>query len=103
MSPEQISGDRELTQACDQYAFGVTVFFMATGRVPFEQTTELGLEVLQAHMSADPPSPAQWNPRIPNYLQEAILRALEKDPEDRFQSCFHMKRFLESQGTSGAS
>lgn len=101
MSPEQVAGDKELTAAVDQYAFGVTLYFMVAGRVPFEQTTELGLEVLQAHKSEEPPWPSALNRRIPSFLRDGILKSLEKDPANRFPSCFHFKRYLESQGGQG--
>src|SRR6185503_16018110 len=70
----------------DVYAMGAVLYTLVAGRGPFEHLTEL-MEVLEAHRSTppDPPSRHATQPIAPA-LDEAILKALAKRPEDRFQS-----------------
>ena len=79
MSPEQARGDRVDTRS-DVYSLGVTVYEMLAGRVPFEADTTLG--VLHQHIY-DPPPPING---LSKKLQEVLDRALDKDPELRFQT-----------------
>jgi len=101
MSPEQCRGSLELTQASDQYSVGITLFAMACGGVPFPQTSETAYEVMQAHVTGTPPSPRACGANIQPFLESAILRSLSKDPAARFRSCFHMRRYLETEGRDG--
>jgi len=103
MAPEQVEGSADLTPACDQYSMGVTLYYMACGRVPFEQTTEAGYEVLSAHKSEEPPCPLRWAPNLPDFLRTGMLRALAKSPEERFPSCFQFRRYLETAGAEGGA
>lgn len=82
MSPEQVAGI-EATVASDQYSLGVVLFELLTHRVPFEG--ELG-DLLAKIANDDPPAPSQLNPEIPAALDEICLRALQKEPEDRFDT-----------------
>jgi len=101
MSPEEIQGFR-LTPAADQYSFGVTLYCKLCGRVPFIQITEVGMEVLDAHVHAPPPDPREFAPDLPDFLVRALARSLQKSPPDRFPSCFAMKRWLLSEGREAA-
>jgi serine/threonine protein kinase len=81
MSPEQWDGHP--VAATDQYALAVMAFQLLTGRPPFQGSPG---QVMRQHFIAQPQLPSTLNPRIPPALDTVILRALEKQPEDRFPS-----------------
>jgi len=82
MAPEQCD-DRTIDARTDVYAVGVMAFELATGRLPFEARSVP--QLLLAHLNEKPPRPSDFAPIHPT-LEQAILRALEKDPEARFPS-----------------
>jgi len=83
MSPEQCRGE-EASPLSDQYAFGVVLYQMTTGRLPYESNTPLGIVIMQA---TEPlPLPREINPDLPRQVERVILKALEKEPEKRFPS-----------------
>lgn len=79
MSPEQATG-RPVGAATDIYAFGVMLFEMATGTIPFSAPTTVSLMVM--HVQEPPPKPSTVAPVVPE-LESLILRCLAKDPADR--------------------
>lgn len=81
MAPEQFHG--EYSPATDQYALAVMTYQFLTGRPPFEG--EMGA-VMRGHMNEQPPSLRALNPAIPADIEAAVLRALSKEPQQRFQS-----------------
>lgn len=88
MAPEQIrSGTVDVRS--DIYSLGVTLYEMTTGKRPFQGTTEY--QLIEAHMKQAPRPPAEVTPGVPASLSDGILRAMAKDPGDRFQSAeeFH--------------
>jgi hypothetical protein len=68
----------------DLYSLGISLFEMLTGEVPFKG--DQMLEVAMRHIHEDVPPPSQLNGAIPPSVDEVVLRALEKEPYDRFQS-----------------
>jgi len=82
MSPEQASG-QEVDHRSDIYSLGVVLYEMLTGRLPFEGAT---LEVTHQHIHQSPLPPSAINPHIPKEVEAVIVKALAKNPMDRFQS-----------------
>ncbi len=82
-SPEQCRGDA-LDRRSDIYALAVLVFQMATGRLPFEAPSALG--VIKLHLSERPPNPLAYNSALPIELYAVLERGLAKDPDDRYPS-----------------
>ena len=92
MSPEQLRA-RELDGRTDLFSFGVVLYEMATGTLPF-QGGSLGL-VTEAILHRNPVAPMRVNPDIPPALQELIHRALEKDSTLRYQHAADMRAELQ--------
>jgi eukaryotic-like serine/threonine-protein kinase len=82
-SPEQLRGE-ELNARSDMYSVGVTLYFLLTGRTPFDapNTVQLLANVLEKRA----PSPREFRKAIPEGLAGAVLRCLEKQSGDRFKS-----------------
>ncbi len=81
LSPEQAQG-HAVTSSSDLYSIGVVLFELLTGRVPFEG--ESPVTIALRHVSEVPPPPSRLNPRVSPALDAVVLRALAKDPRDRF-------------------
>jgi serine/threonine-protein kinase len=99
MAPEQFSGQPADTRA-DIYAFGVMLYEMLTGRVPFDGDSA---QVMYGHLQQPPPPPRQLNPSVPDAVERLILRLLEKDPSLRPQSAAEVAAALRALQTSGAA
>lgn len=80
MSPEQTLG-RNVDHRTDIYSLGVTVFELATGRLPFTEGN-----IPYHHVHTPPPDPREIHPEVPTLLAEIIARCLRKDPGERYQS-----------------
>ncbi len=92
MSPEQIRGAKDLDTRTDLYSLGCLMFQLFTGELPFE--AEETFELMLAHINQDPPSPRGFRADMPAPLEEIILRLLEKDPDDRYQTCDELRQAL---------
>ena len=88
MSPEQCEGIKTVDSRSDLYSIGVTLYEMATGRIPFERGSEFGL--MSAHIREEVPPPSQLYPEISTDLEGVILKAMAKDPVLRFQTAREM-------------
>ncbi|MBE2248397.1 MAG: protein kinase, partial [Myxococcus sp.] len=93
MAPEQILGE-EVTAQADLYATGVVLWELLCGRRLFPGKSDL--ELAQKHLTQAPPSPSSVaSLPLPNYLDEVVLKALEKSPERRFRTAKEFKEALE--------
>jgi tetratricopeptide (TPR) repeat protein len=81
MSPEQTLG-KNVDHRTDIYSLGVSVFEMATGSLPFREGN-----LPYHHVHTPPPDPREFNAELPTVLANIIARCLEKDPDDRYQTC----------------
>lgn len=90
MSPEQVRGE-ETDARSDIYSLGILLYEMLTGRVPFRSDSEY--ELMRAQIEDPPPPPSQFV-RIPQNVEEAIMRALAKTPEARFQTAGALRSAL---------
>lgn len=82
MSPEQVEG-KPADMRSDLYAYGLILYEMVTGDVPF--TGESTLKVMYQRIQEKPKSPKTLNPELPNWFVQVIMRCLEKDPSVRYQ------------------
>ena len=92
MSPEQVTG-KLLDVRTDLFSFGVTLYEMASGRLPFERETTGATFGAILHEGAELPS--QWNPQLPAQLDAIISKALEKDRTLRYQHAAEMRADLQ--------
>ncbi|HJL15862.1 MAG TPA: protein kinase, partial [Sandaracinaceae bacterium LLY-WYZ-13_1] len=93
MAPEQVRASREAGPAADQYATAVMLFEMLTGAFPHEAETPVAMAV--AKMTQAPRDLRGLRPALPAHVGDAVMRALELDPTDRFGDVTAFRRALE--------
>ena len=92
LSPEQARG-APVDESSDLYSTGIVLYELLTGTVPF--TGETPVEIAMKHLSATPEPPSARRPEIPHDLDLVVLRALAKEPADRYRSAGELDRDLE--------
>ena len=93
MSPEQVKGAARLDGRSDIYSVGVVLYEMAAGRVPFQSKNQFDL--MMAHVSTPPTPPRQINSEVPADFEKIILKAIAKNPDERFQTAEEFRKALE--------
>lgn len=92
ISPEQGQGQRDLDHRTDLYSFGVVVYELLVGRVPFSADTPFA--VIHDHIYRPVPLPSSLNPEIPPAVEKVLLKALSKAPTDRYPSAMALVQAL---------
>jgi serine/threonine protein kinase len=99
VAPEQISGG-QVDARVDVYALGCLLFKLLTGEVPFPREGEAAR--LYAHLHDPPPAPSLYVPEVPMALDDVVVRAMSKEPDDRYPSAGDLGRAAQA-ALSGAA
>lgn len=95
-SPEQLKDSKSVNHRSDIYNIGVLLYRMATGRLPFHGSPA---RLIKQVLHQTPPAPVE----APKALHSLILKCLEKNPEDRFSSCYELREAFLALSDVGAS
>ncbi|MGI8479256.1 MAG: PASTA domain-containing protein, partial [Gaiellaceae bacterium] len=98
LSPEQARG-APVDQTSDLYSTGIVLYELLTAEVPFSGDTPV--EIAMKHLSEVPDPPSALRPEVPDDLDNVVLRALSKEPADRYQSAAAMDADLETVAHGG--
>lgn len=82
ISPEQAMGNKDLDEGTDIYSFGVMLYELVVGKVPFNADTPFS--IIHDHIYTPLPLPKSVNPKVPEPVQRVLLKALAKDRTDRY-------------------
>jgi cytochrome c-type biogenesis protein CcmH/NrfG len=83
ISPEQAMGKGKLDSGTDIYSFGVLIYELVVGQVPFSADTPYS--IIHDHIYSPLPMPRSVNPKVPESVERVLLKALSKEREDRFE------------------
>jgi len=97
-SPEQAQG-KPVTEQSDLYSLGIVIYEMLAGRVPF--LGETPIELALKHVQEEVPPLQDFCPDLPPAIENVVIKLLEKDPEDRYESADELLEDLESLLTAG--
>ena len=95
MSPEQCRGSTEIGAASDVYSLAVVLYQALTGQLPF--VSDSIMDVMIAHVTTPPVPPIEHNPKISPHVNDALVKALQKDPGKRFASMAAFWEALENE------
>ncbi len=100
ISPEQVEG-RYTDSRSDIYSLGMSLYQITTGHHPFENAKDLD-QILRWQVDREPLPPTTFNPDLPAPFAMAVLKAIAKQPRDRFRSCRELLEALEAGLATGA-
>ncbi len=101
IAPEQALGQSDLDARTDIYSFGVVLYELFVGRVPFQADTPYA--VIHDHIYSPLPLPTTINPNLPPALEQVLLKALAKNPDDRYSTAAEMVTAAENAFTAVAT
>jgi serine/threonine protein kinase len=93
IAPEQAVSSAQAVPQSDLYSLGIVLYEMLVGHVPFDDPS--AMSVALKHISEPPPPPRRFNPDLSTQAEAVLMRALEKEPQDRFPNSITMIRALE--------
>ncbi|MDK1117922.1 MAG: serine/threonine-protein kinase [Anaerolineae bacterium] len=100
ISPEQARGDKDLDEGTDIYSFGVMLYELVVGQVPFSADTPFS--IIHDHIYTPLPLPRTINKKVPESVERVLLKALAKDRADRYEDVPSMaKAFISAWATAG--
>lgn len=94
ISPEQAKGDDGIDGRTDIYSFGIVLYELITGRVPFQSDTSYA--VIHSQIFDPPPQPSELNSKVGPQLEAVLLKTLSKNPADRYQTAGELAEALRS-------
>ncbi len=94
MSPEQVKGSKPIRNGSDYYSTGVMLFELLSGKILFYPSTDA--EIVYKTVHVKPEYPSTYNPKIPNHIENAILKLLEKEVVNRYASVDEIVKELQS-------
>jgi len=94
ISPEQAMGMADLDARTDLYSFGVMLYEMVVGKVPFSADTPFS--IIHDHIYSPLPLPRKVNPNVPEPVERVLLKALAKERDDRFENAMHLVEAFKS-------
>ncbi len=92
ISPEQLISAQKVDKRADLYSLGVTMYELLTGRFPYDGDNVA--TIISKIMQSQPEAPSAYNEKIPARLDEIILRTIEKNPDERYQSASELSDSL---------
>jgi serine/threonine protein kinase len=92
VSPEQVAG-KQVDHRTDIYSLGVVLYEMVTGRVPYQGETPMG--VMFKHLYEPLPLPRNLMPNLPEEVERVILKAMAKEPDDRYEQAGELAEALQ--------
>ena len=92
VSPEQAEARPEIDGRADQYSLAVVAYELLAGQLPFQGESATAVSLM--HLTKAPPTPSSLNAEIPAEVDEALLKALAKQPAERYASCSEFVRTL---------
>ncbi len=99
MSPEQAKGEKPIKPGSDYYAIGVMLYELLTGQILFFPSTDA--QIIHKTINVKPPYPSSINPEIPNYIENVILKLLNKEVFQRYSSIDEIIESLTNKPSEG--